>query len=373
MDDGGAEEVLSKSAPSHVEIAVTAKNLLVRILVPGALGAVLLATSADAATQTLVEQRVVTQEGLAIALASTVLQSQLEILVDSLIGTKGSCTALVGKAGSIKLLSFHKVSKKEYKTTLAVYFDTKCKSLYITANPDITQKGDVINVVETADYSSPTGFKLGTMAINENAILDNSNVKGVSGLGQFRASGSKAIVDLGLTCKFSDFGADKEPPFPCEGGIAQDFPKLNEALASVTPLTLTLKGKQGNKGVTFSGTKSDMVTGAPGALSITTPSQFGLGIGGKSKRYGTAVTTGSAATFSLFPPKPTSWTIVDKAHDATFSIAVISNTTRESKGTVTQTSTGHTLASFKADQSGTGSITYSDHSTAKITSWLLSE
>lgn len=349
------------------------KNLFVRIFALATLGTGLLATSADAATQTLVEQRVVTQEGLAIALASTVLQSQLEMLVNSIIGTKGTCSALVGKAGSIKLMSLHKVSKNEYKSKVAVYFDTKCQSLYITANPDITSKGNVINVVETANYSSPTGFKLGSIAINENAVIDGTAIKGVSGLGKFRASGSNATIDLGLACKFSDLSQSKVPPFPCEGGIAQDFPNLNEAVASVTPLTLTLLGKNGSKGVKFSGTKSDMVTGAIGALSITTPSQFKLGIGGTSSKYGTAVTTGAAATFSLFPPTPTSWTIVDKAHDATFSIAVTNNKTRNSTGSVKQTSTGTTLASFTVDQSGTGSITYSDKSTATITSWLLSE
>lgn len=331
------------------------------------------ASEAHAVPQTLVEQRMLTQEGLAIAFASTVLQSQLEMLITSLVGTKGSCSALVGKAGSIKLSSLHQVSKKEYKSKIAVYFDTKCKSLYITANPDITEKGGVINVVETADYTSPTGFKLGSMAVNENATLDGTDVKGVSGLGKFRVSGSNADIYLGLACKFSDLSASKVPPFPCEGGIAQDFSKLKESLASVTPLTLTLEGKHGGKGVKFSGTSSDMVTGALGALSITTPSQFKLGIGGKAKRYGTAVTSGAAASFSLFPPTPTSWKIVDKKHGATFSIAVESDATRASTGKVVQISTGHTLATFTVDQSGTGSITYSDKSSAKITSWLLSE
>lgn len=331
------------------------------------------ASAANAGSQTFVEQRMVTQEGLAIALASTVLQSQLEILINALVSKVGTCNVLVGKAGSIKVQSFKQIAKKEYKAKVTVYFDTNCKSLYINANADITGKGSVINVVETADYSSPTGFELGTMAINENATLDGTSVKGVSGLGQFRASGSKATVDLGLACKFSDLSADKVPPFPCQGGIAQDFPKLGLSMASVTPLTLTLKGKQGSKGVSFAGTKSDMVTGALGALSIATRPQFKLEVDGKSKRYGTAVTSGSAASFSLFPPTPTSWTIVDDTHDATFSISVIDDKTRDSKGTVVQTSTGHTLASFKVDQSGTGSITYSDKSTATITSWLLSE
>lgn len=336
-----------------------------------AIGAGLFASPAGAVQQTLVEQRILPQEGLAIALASTVLQSQLEVLAESIIGTKGKCVALPGKAGSIKLLSSTEVSKKEIKTEVDVFFDTKCKSLYIDANPDIKSKGSTINVVETAAYTGPTGFQLGALTVNENAVLDESSVKTVSGIGTFKAAGRKSY--LGLNCDLSGLSGSKPPPFPCQGGIAQDFKTLNEALASVTPLTLTLKGNQGSKGVKFAGTQSNMVTGALGALKITAPTFHQLAIHGTSVSYGTAVTKGAAASFSLFPPTPTSWTIVDKAHDATFAIAVTDNTTRNSAGTVKQTSTGKVLASFTADQSGTGSITYSDKSTATITSWLLSE
>jgi hypothetical protein len=336
--------------------------------------AAMYASPAGAVTQSLVEQRMLPQEGLAIALASTVLQSQLNILIQSFVASKGKCSVLSGKEGSIELTSVKTVSKKETKTTVEVFFDTKCKSLYITADADITETSKLVNVVETASYKSPTGFDLGTLSVNENATAtDAGGIGSVSGVGTFIASGSKRKSYLGLNCDLSKLTDNKTPPFPCEGGIAQDFPKLKEALASVTPLTLTLEGNQGSKGVKFSGTKSDMVTGAIGALKIIAPTVKKLAISGSSKPFGTAVTKGSAAAFSLFPPKPTSWTIVDSAHDATFSIAVQSNADRNSAGKVTQTSTGKVLAEFKVDQSGTGSIKYSDKSTAAITSWLLSE
>jgi hypothetical protein len=334
----------------------------------------LFSSSADAVPQTLVEQRMLPQEGLAIAFASTVLQSQLEILIQSELGSKNKCAPLVGKAGSIKLISSKQINKKELETETDVFFDAQCQSLYIKAKSDITSpKADVINVMQTADYTGPTGFKLGELIVNENAVLGSNDIKVVSGLGTFTPAGSKRRSYLGLNCDLSGLFDKKPPPFPCEGGIAQNFPKLNEALASVTPLTLTIKGKEGSKGVEFSGKESDMATGALGALTITAPTFKKLAISGKSKHYGTAVTQGSAATFSLFPPKPTSWTIVDKARDATFAIAVKDDKTRNSAGTVKQTSTGKVLASFTADQSGTGSITYSDGSTATITSWLTSE
>jgi hypothetical protein len=41
--------------------------------------------------------------------------------------------------------------------------------------------------------------------------------------------------------------------------------------------------------------------------------------------------------------------------------------------TIIQLSTGATLATGSVDQSGTGTITYSDGSSAAITSWTLAE
>jgi hypothetical protein len=132
--------------------------------------------------------------------------------------------------------------------------------------------------------------------------------------------------------------------------------------------------KSGNpKSVSFTGSNSKMVTGKLGALKIIAPTDSELAIAGHQTDYGSVTTEGSAAQFSLFPPTPTTWSITDTAHDAKFSIAVLDDVMRNSSGTVKNISHHKVLAHFTVDQSGTGSITYSDGSEAAITSWLLAD
>jgi hypothetical protein len=83
------------------------------------------------------------------------------------------------------------------------------------------------------------------------------------------------------------------------------------------------------------------------------------------------VAGGGAADFVLFPPTPTGWTLTDSAHDEQVQISVIDNTIRNSTLTIKQISKGITLATGAVDQSGTGTITYSDGTTAAIANWTL--
>jgi hypothetical protein len=89
--------------------------------------------------------------------------------------------------------------------------------------------------------------------------------------------------------------------------------------------------------------------------------------------YGTTVDAGSAASFTIFPPTPTGWTVTDATDDQIFTISLVDNISRNYAGTIKRISTGATLASFTLDQSGSGSITYSDGTTASITTWILSQ
>ena len=52
---------------------------------------------------------------------------------------------------------------------------------------------------------------------------------------------------------------------------------------------------------------------------------------------------------------------------------MVNTTTRAMSLTIAQVSTGATLATGSIDHSGSGSITYSDGSTAAITSWTLAD
>lgn len=327
-------------------------------MVTGLAATALLSSPALAATTAEIEPRILAQEGLAIALASNVLQSQIQILVAA-SGTPGQCTALAG-GGSVQLNS-QQISGKVVNAQVDVYFDSKCQKPYVEAAVVATMMATGITATETATYLGLKGQLLGTLTLTESL----HGTKVVLGVGKFAPANGSQTVDLGLTCSFLT-----SKTASCEGGIAQTFPKLGASLASVTPLTLTL-GK--GHSVTFSGSTPAIETGVPGALSITTPTNRTLGIGGTGSNYGTAVTAGFASKFALFPPTPTYWAITDTGHDAKFSLTVVSNTTRNSTATVTAISTGASLAALAVDRTGTGKISYFDGTKSTITGWLLAD
>jgi hypothetical protein len=123
--------------------------------------------------------------------------------------------------------------------------------------------------------------------------------------------------------------------------------------------------------VTFTG-GSSIVTGPIGSLTLTNPSSASFVIQGGAP-YATTIASGGAAALALFPPTPTGWTLTDTASDEKLDIAVIDNTARTLSLTITQVSTARALVTGTIDQSGTGTITYSDGKGAGITNWTLTD
>jgi hypothetical protein len=321
----------------------------------------------------VVAQRELAQTGLAIALASTVLQSQIAIL-DALLGEAPTCVALNG-GGS--------VLSGESGESVSVYYDTGCTKPYILAQPNggnlgnSSNGGELVSISETATYYGLSGAVIGTITLNETAEDSPAGAINVYGLGIFTPSGgAHTPVQLGLYCAFASSAATTAQ---CAGGIAQNFPALGLAIGAVTPLALTLAapppllhlGAPTTGGVTFTGGGS-AVTGPIGSLTLLNPAPTSLIIQGGTT-YASTTSSGGAAAFSLFPPTPTSWTLTDSTHDQQFQISVVNNTTRNLTLTIVQTSTGSTLATGAVDQSGSGTITYSDGSVAAITSWTLAD
>lgn len=322
-----------------------------------------------AVTGDVVAERELAQTGLAVGLASTVLQSQLAIL-DTTLTDDLSCVALNG-GGS--------VLASPSKGTVTVYYGTDCTQPYLVSNLTGslgTSGGAQINILETATYYGLSGTNIGTLSLNETALVNGGAID-VYGLGAFTpASGAQTPVQLGLYC---EFGSATAKTALCAGGVAQDFPELGLAIGAVTPLTVTLSspppilqvGAASSGGVTFTG-GGTAFTGPIGSLKLTNPEPAALNLTGGT-RYAFTTASGSAAAFSLFPPTPTSWTLTDSAHDQQLQISVVSNTARNLTLTITQTSTGSTLATGALDHSGSGTITYSDGSVAVITNWTLAD
>jgi len=310
----------------------------------------------------LVAERAMAQTGLAIGLASTVLQSQLAIL-QAIVNQETSCTALPG-GGS--------VLSNGGGSTVTVYYGASCTQPYIVATPNTSTTqgsfGSEYVIAETAVYYGLNGASIGTMTLNEAAFGSNGGSGiNVYGLGIFTpVSGAHTPVQLGLYCAIGGTTSAQ-----CAGGIAQDFPVLGVAVGAVTPLTLALNLDDATAPVNFTGGGST-VTGAIGSLTLTNPSPTSLVIQGGAA-FATTTSSGGAAEFSLFPPTPTAWTLADSAHDQEFSISVVNNTARNLTFKITESATGGTLAIGAIDQSGSGNITYSDGSTAIITNWTIAD
>jgi P pilus assembly chaperone PapD len=307
------------------------------------------------ASDTLVTERALAQTGLAIGQASTVLQSQFSIL-QQLLDPTSSCTPLPG-GGSVQTTS-----------TATIYYDADCSRPYIAtgSNTSVTMSNSQIVISETANYYLPNGASLGTMTLNETAQASGGFGFNVHGLGVFTpAGGARTPVQLGVYCTFGSSGSAR-----CAGAIAQDFPSLGIAIGAVTPLRISF-GRTVGAPVNFTG-GGTAVTGPLGSLLLTNPSSTSLVIDGGAA-YATTTASGSAGAFVLFPPTPTAWTLTDSAHDQQFQISLVDNISRTLTLSITQITTGITLATGTLDQSGSGTIAYSDGSIAAVTLWTLAD
>jgi uncharacterized protein YjdB len=312
----------------------------------------------------LLAERVLAQQGLAIAMASTVLQSQFEVLFAA-AGTNQTCQ--VAPDGS----SYRKTAGGSTPPMdVSVYYDGACARPYMQEHvTTFTLNAGLTHIVAAATYLGPTGTSLGTTTFDESADLSLSGnvVTGsIYGLGTFTPVNGAPSVSLGLNCTLSA----QATSLPCQGGIVQNLPAFSKAIGSVTSLTVTPSDQAGGP-VTFVGT-SVLTTGSLDGLTLTAPQPQSLVVQGGTQ-FGTTSDGGGEGTFSLFPPTPTGWTVSDTGHDQTFTINVASNTVRNLVGTITRISTGAVLATVALDQSGTGTITYSDGTGAAITNWTLAQ
>jgi hypothetical protein len=341
-----------------------------------ALGAALIVTSGasvaparaaqltpNAASTSVIAEHALAQQGFSIALASVVLQTHLYY---ALVGsheidyTRNTCQALDPKQPASGGWEVSIVDPSvSTGNRVSFYYDSNCTRLYTTLDPSLTDPNGIIGTFYTVD-GKPNGTLTTTGGFNENTLQ-------ASGLGTFIGPiGSTAKATLGLACVAADDDA-----LNCSGGVVQDFASLNQALGSVTPLTLDIS----DTSLTFKTRQSAAFSsGNTGSLTLaySDPTQTDLLISGGSY-YGSDSVKGEAGSFSLFPATPTDWTEVDVTHDIQFDIHVVDNSTRQLKATISAISSGKSLATATLDQSGTGTITFSDQSQAKVLSWVIAD
>jgi hypothetical protein len=347
--------------------AVAAGTTTIRATSEGVSGEIVLTVLSPS---TVLEQHALAQEGFAIALSSTVLQSQFEVLIATVNPSDPewlSCSVAHDRSSFQRLSSGNTVP-----FDVTIFYDEACARPYMVEHVTVLTLDTVAqttHLVATAVYKGPTGTTLGATVFDQTSYA-TPGVLTVAGQGVFTPADGTPAAHLGLNCVTTE----NSNTLPCQGGIVQNFAALNRALGSVTPLTLQLAATadaNGNTPLTFGG-GSTLLSGALNSLTLSSVSPTALVISGGTS-FATTIATGRAETYSLFPPTPTGWTVTDAGNDLRFAINVVSSTARNSAATITRISTGVTLATANLDQSGTGTITYSDGTSSSVTSWVIAQ
>jgi hypothetical protein len=104
------------------------------------------------ATASAIEAHLLVQQGLAIGLASNVVQSQVTVLMDALLDDT-SCKALEAGTGSSKVLQ-RSTTGNITTVSVDVYYDASCAQPYIEAAAQLSSSAatSTISITETATY-----------------------------------------------------------------------------------------------------------------------------------------------------------------------------------------------------------------------------
>jgi hypothetical protein len=340
----------------------------------------------DSATDVLAEHAIA-QQGLAIALASNVLQSHL-LYVAAALGYEGGPSGAYGGACQALDSTDNASGGIEAQAPtpppgtippvvhVTIFYDGACTRKYMKADVSVQQSDTdtySVNNLVTHYFATDAATPLATLVSTASATLGNTTIS-LHGLGSLVGqTGQNVAASLGLVCTNQVNGQTDPNNLYCAGGIVQDFKTLGAAIGSVSPLTL-FNATNGSSLTFASTTPAAFRSGAVGSLSLKytdgTDSVLAISGGGV---YGSDDVSGEAAQFSLFPPPPTDWHSDDSAHDAHFSISVLSPTVRNLGVVITRISTGATRATASLDQSGSGTITFSDGSRAEIRGWVMSD
>jgi hypothetical protein len=319
----------------------------------------------QATPASLLMQRVLAQQGLGIGLALFVRTSQLILAINTVLGDIGKCNTQ--DSYSVKVIS-RQVTGAVTKGRTKLFYDTACTKIAIDEQISIdTTSQASIPLKGTATVYSKAGVKQGILALNDKMYTISPTETGLAGVGTFTpVSGPK--IQMGLACRIPKSGTSES----CIGGLAQNFPKIGKAIASLTPMTLSRTTIGDKTKVTFTeSAPPKLVTGPLSTLGLVLNSANKLVITGPAVQYGTDTVDGSTADFIPYPPKPTVWNVIAAARGGRFDLALADATKHTYTGTVKQLPGGAKLAQISLDQSGSGSITYSDGSSAKISHWTL--
>ena len=227
----------------------------------------------------LVEQRVLAQQGFGIGLATQTFLSQLSLAESVLLfGQDGLCAdanstlfslTSSGHLGGIIPWNPISLNSPGYGT---IFYDNQCTEPWVEAElSDWTVSLDLYtfslagSTSESENFYGLTGSPLGTMKLKEtiDVTLTGNTLATTYGQGVFTPASGAPAAQLGLACSVNLVGFLEEgEPSLCSGGMVQDFPDLDLSLGFVLPLSFT---PVITPGITWTGSEF-VVVSAAGAI-----------------------------------------------------------------------------------------------------------
>jgi hypothetical protein len=240
------------------------------------------------------------------------------------------------------------------------FYDTACTTLYQDIFADIVATDSTSaslngTVTEYARSGSVSAYL--TLALKLAGIGTPSATITMSAT-QAPDATSPQTAALGLSCGLASAGAS------CGFGAFARIQKLSQDEGVTMNLTLSESVANTVTTVPVTGTAS-AYTGALDALTLS-PGTFPAWIIGGGTLVDTASFNGQFAYTSAGLLSSGSLSVADSADDGTVTLTA---TAQSLTGTIKQTSTGTTVATFTVDAAGNGTIAYSNGTTAQIVGW----
>jgi len=350
-------------------ICVLPSRLLVCLALAGPSVGILSARPAVAAPPSLLAQNLLAQEGLAVGLLHTTVQTELAIGFGQ-SSAVGSCVPMPqGGDGSLKTLAR---TNGGNDFTVELYYDNACANLYVNAVVAARNSSqNVIRFSERLTYYGVTGARVGIVRVTQR--LGNSpqgqHYSELSEVATFTPVRGAMPVQFGLYCS-EPAGEPAKALSLCGVGVAQSIPMLSEDLASITPINAKLTQITGaSYQAEFGNNTSQLASGT--GLGISAPTTHSLAITGTATNAGSSKTTGSVGLLSPFLGAPVTWTITDTAHNAKFSIALHDSATPVFIGSISQLDNSAKIATVRVDIAGNGFVLFSNNQRIKVSNWMM--
>jgi hypothetical protein len=254
------------------------------------------------------------------------------------------------------------ISQTEVQLYAREFYDSACTKLYQDIFLDaVATSAYAATASGTDTYYSTSGQVYDYTTVRLSITSPTANSGTISALATDAPSATAAqSAAVGIACSFATTSLG------CGFGDVVHEAAASQDLGSTLAFNATASGSATTETVSINGTGSAF-SGSLNALTLSAGTFPAWVVGGGST-IDTVTFNGTETFTSSGDLTAIALTVSDAADDGTVTMSA-GGTPVVISGTVKQTDTGQTLATFTVDASGNGTITYSNGTTAPISNW----